>query len=255
MSSTYRGAPHVSTDFSGLPARVQDDLRAIRSSYPVLAGKLEAILAGPGDNLAKSESVQALFNEHIRAGTSRLARFVHAALPVYISEAESMLHGAHRLAVKASTRDVFYAQLHGQMFGPDEATSLRVRQALAGGGDPRAAAYGFQRTDGSKISLDAAGQARVRTAVNTFQAETQLARYRDSSTGVTHVQFLAGGRCTYKGEGGTCTDLDGEVFPVDAIPGWARIPRHPYSNSRWLPVVNAAPGVDTGGPAAKGLFK
>jgi hypothetical protein len=100
---------------------------------------------------------------------------------------------------------------------------------------------GLVRSDGSRLGLEATGKAIVRTQVNQLQAESQIERYKAAS--VAHVQFQAGGPCTFKGTGGTCTELDGHVWPIDSVPDWARIPRHLYSNSRWLPVVERQPDV------------
>lgn len=96
---------------------------------------------------------------------------------------------------------------------------------------------GLVRADGSRLSIRATGKAMVRTRVNQLQAESQLDRY--GVAGVTMVEFHAGGKvCRYAGEGGPCTSLDGERFPIDDIPEYARIPRHLYSQSRYLPVVD-----------------
>jgi hypothetical protein len=94
---------------------------------------------------------------------------------------------------------------------------------------------GLVRADGSRLSVEATGKAMVRTRTNQLQAESQLARYREAE--VEMVEYASGGICRFDGEGGTCNDLDGERFPIDAIPDYAEIPRHLYSMSRWLPVT------------------
>lgn len=99
---------------------------------------------------------------------------------------------------------------------------------------------GLKRSDGSTLSLKATGKAMVRTRVNQLQAESQLDRYRQAN--VQEVEYMSGGRCTFAGEGGTCQDLDGERFPIDDIPDWAQIPRHLYSQSRWVAVSGAETG-------------
>jgi hypothetical protein len=243
----------VSAPFAGLPARAQSDLRAIRDAYPRLEQAIlkvldDASLDGPG----RARALAQTFAAFERGGGPKLDSFLTHALPVFTREAERLLDGAPRRTVSQAVHDTLRLQLRAQVFGPDRDIQARLAAGIQSGaeGDAlKALAYGFQRSDGSLVSIGAAGQARVRTAVNGVQAEAQLARYK-ASPHVDRVQFVAGGPCKYQGLGGTCTDLDGTVFPIDAIPDWARIPRHPYSNSRWVPYIDIS-GVDAGGPAAQ----
>jgi hypothetical protein len=246
------GAPHATTDFAGVPARLQSDMRAIRDKYPALEARLLATFERDLSGAELERAVNRTFMGFAADARPRLAAIVEKAAPIFTAEAEKMLHGAPRLTVHPDTLESLSNQMAAQMFGPDRECQARLLDAIrrgAKGDDLKALTYGFQRADGARISLAKAGQARVRTAVNAIQAEAQLTRFRADER-VKQVQFVAGGPCKYHGLGGTCTDLDGMVFPVDAIPEWARIPRHPYSNSRWVPYVDI-PGVDTGGPPPK----
>ncbi len=119
----------------------------------------------------------------------------------------------------------------GKGSGRSSTTAPKIRKYLEKKG-----IKGLVRADGSTLSPKASAKAIVRTRNTQLQAEAQVQRYTEH--GFDRVQYKKGPkRCRYAGDGGTCHDLDGKIFPINAIPEYARIPRHLYSQSRWFPVA------------------
>lgn len=224
----------------------------LQNLYGLAQKDLEALILGFDDD--EVERLLADANgiiDRLDADTAAVVRQVVHRIVLFETRHAERHIGGPPLTVPESTMDAidrnFYLAFHQQNQtvrynitetinrGFKKGMSLEDRRAFQQS-VIKQGIVGLVRSDGSQLSVEATGKALVRTRVNQLQAETQIHRYK--AGGVTHVEFVAGGTCNYHGEGGTCTELDGTRFPINDIPDWAQIPRHLYSNSRWLPVVS-----------------